>query len=181
MPKSSPPPKVGPEEEWLYIAPEHLFWFILIFIGPSSGDGLFKENKKALSDSQYNPPSDFHDLSANPPNMKPPVLQITAAVAPLLSHLAWKSDAFHPSCEPRYRSSKSPDNPSSDNQLSIWELWCLDKSLNWYHLPVKWTTQIILESSNPQVCWSAIDATPGCIQGKVHHRCFTFSAVFKID
>ena len=99
-----------------------------IILGKTSLDGLFKENKKYLSDLQYSP-EDFHGLSADTPNMKPPVLWITVVVVPLLSHLSLKYDPFLPYCDPQYRIYKSPDTPSSDNQLSIRELWHLEKFL----------------------------------------------------
>ena len=99
----------------------HMSRFMRIFAVPTSLDGIFKENNKALSDSQQLP-EDFHGLSANPQNTKLPVLRITVMVAPLSSHLAWKYDPWFPSLEPWYRSYKYPYTLSSNNQLSIWEL-----------------------------------------------------------
>ena len=103
---------------------------------PNPFDGIFRENKKALLYlHQY--PAYVHCLSANSPNMKPSLLQITVMIAPLLSHLTWKSSESHPSPETQYRSSKSTDTPSSNNQLSIWKLWCLDKIFELISPPCK--------------------------------------------
>ena len=107
-----------------------------IFAVPNSSDGLFKENKKALSDSQYLSER-VHGLLENPPKMKPPVPQIAVMFASLLSHLAWKSNPLHPSRDPWYRSSKYQDTPSSSNQLSIWEPWCLDRIIDSIFLDCK--------------------------------------------
>ena len=58
MQRSSPYTKFVPEEKLCHIAIEHSFSFLLIFVGPTSFDGISKANKRALSDSQY-PPEDF--------------------------------------------------------------------------------------------------------------------------
>ena len=51
-----------------------MYWFIRIFLVSTLFDGIFKKNKKSLSDLHYLLPEDVHGLSENPPNMKPTVL-----------------------------------------------------------------------------------------------------------
>ena len=89
-----------------------------IFVRQNSLEGIFNENRKALSESQY-PLEDVHGLSENSPNMKISLIRITVMVAPLSSKLAWNYDVFQLYLDPPYRSSKYPDTPSSNNQLSI--------------------------------------------------------------